>query len=168
MNHELGEKANYVYDKDGLPNLIGVTKVRTNALSESFYKAIEKNKKKKKKGKKLIKGFSKKNETIQEEDEDENSDSLVSDDISEGGDDNARILRIPKGGKKSLAKNYDTVLIIKIIEAIKSVFFIKNVFNDLGEKHKLILLKYNISPQDFLGLTLSDYRIFSKRYIIYL
>ena len=154
LNHELGEKANYVYDKDGLPNLIGVTKVRTNALSENFYKAMEKINKKKKKGKKLIKGFSKKNETIQEEDEDENSDSLVSDDISEGGDDNARILRIPKGGKKSLAKNYDTVLIIKIIEANG-----KNMIKVNKKKYKNLLTDEQVKVdknQEYEVLNFSD------------
>ena len=154
LNHELGEKANYVYDKDGLPNLIGVTRVRTNALSENFYKAMEKINKKKKKGKKLIKGFSKKNETIQEEDEDENSDSLVSDDISEGGDDNARILRIPKGGKKSLAKNYDTVLIIKIIEANG-----KNMIKVNKKKYKNLMTDEQVKVdknQEYEVLNFSD------------
>ena len=119
LNHSLGEKAEYIYDKDGNPTLVGVTKVRTHLLSQGFNETLEKIKKKKnkqKKGKKLKKGVTEKIEEIKEE-EDENSDSLVSDDISEGGDDNARILKIPKGGKKSRAKNYDTVLTIKIIEA---------------------------------------------------
>ena len=119
LNHSLGEKAEYIYDKDGNPTLVGVTKVRTHLLSQGFNETLEKIKKKKnkqKKGKKLKKGVTDKIEEIKEE-EDENSDSLVSDDISEGGDDNARILKIPKGGKKSRAKNYDTVLTIKIIEA---------------------------------------------------
>ena len=116
LNHSLGEKAEYIYDKDGNPTLVGVTKVRTHLLSQGFNETLEKIKKKKnkqKKGKKLKKGVTDKIEEIKEE-EDENSDSLVSDDISEGGDDNARILKIPKGGKKSRAKNYDTVLTIKI------------------------------------------------------
>ena len=37
--------------------------------------------------------------------------------VSEYGDDDARFLRIPKGGKKSMAKNYDTLLIIKVHHA---------------------------------------------------
>ena len=71
-----------------------------------------------KKMKRLVKGLShKNNETIPEESNEYNSDNLDSENISEYGEDDARILKIPKGGKKSLAKNYDTVLMIKIIEA---------------------------------------------------
>ena len=42
---------------------------------------------------------------------------MDSQNVSEYGEDESRILVIPKGGKKSLAKNYDTLLIIEIQSA---------------------------------------------------
>jgi len=37
----------------------------------------------------------------------------------------------------------------KITETLKSVFFMEDIFNELGEKNKLILIKYNNPLQDF-------------------
>ena len=117
LRHELGERAIYEFDEDGLPNLKCLDLARNSTLSDSINKSIETLQKKKMK-KKLVKGLSNNNnETIPEESNEYNSENLNSDNISEFGEDDARILKIPKGGKKSLAKNYDTVLMIKIIEA---------------------------------------------------
>ena len=117
LRHELGERAIYIFDEDGLPNLKCLDLARNSTLSDSINKSMEKLLKKRMK-KKLVKGLSNNNnETIPEESNEYNSENLNSDNISEYGEDEARILKIPKGGKKSLAKNYDTVLMIKIIEA---------------------------------------------------
>ena len=117
LRHELGERAIYEFDEDGLPNLKCLDLARNTTLSDSINKSVEALKKKKMK-KKLVKGLkNNNNETIPEESNEYNSENLNSDNISEFGEDDARILKIPKGGKKSLAKNYDTVLVIKIIEA---------------------------------------------------
>ena len=117
LRHELGERAIYEFDEDGLPNLKCLDLARNSSLSDSINKNIERIQKKKMK-KKLVKGLSNNNnETIPEESNEYNSENLDSENISEFGEDDARILKIPKGGKKSLAKNYDTVLMIKIIEA---------------------------------------------------
>ena len=116
LNHELGERPKYVYDELGLPNLKYVIKANKNILYNSIMAKAEEIHNKKMK--RLVKGLShKNNETIPEESNEYNSDNLDSENISEYGEDDARILKIPKGGKKSLAKNYDTVLMIKIIEA---------------------------------------------------
>ena len=56
-------------------------------------------------------------EKNKEDDDDYNSDLLNSQEFSEFGEDEARFLKIPKGGKKNAAKNYDTLLIIKVHEA---------------------------------------------------
>ena len=116
LRHEIGEKARYEYDERGLPNLKGVDLANKRLLSNTIVAKVEEIRKKKMK--RLVKGLSKKNnETIPEESNEYNSDNLDSENISEYGEDDARILKIPKGGKKSLAKNYDTVLMIKVIEA---------------------------------------------------
>ena len=117
LRHELGERAIYEFDEKGLPNLKCLDLARNSSLSDSINKSVEALQKKKMK-KKLVKGINNKNnETIPEDSNEYDSENLDSENISEFGEDDARILKIPKGGKKSLAKNYDTVLIIKIIEA---------------------------------------------------
>ena len=118
LRHELGERAIYVFDKEGLCNLTGAKLAQNSTLNQQFTLALEKTKKAiEKRKKKLRKGLYPNNDTIPEEQSEYNSDLLNSENISEFGNDDKRILKIPKGGKKSLAKNFDTVLIIKIIEA---------------------------------------------------
>ena len=118
LRHDLGERAFYFYDKNGLCTLKGAKLAETNTLSHILDKKIKNNRKKlEKKKKKLVKDLNKNIDTIPEEESEFNSELLDSENISEFGDDDARILKIPKGGKKSRAKNFDTVLVIKIIEA---------------------------------------------------
>ena len=73
-------------------------------------------KKRKKRRKILKKGILENNESIPEEQTEYNSELSDSENNSEILDDNARILKIEKGGKKILAKNFDIVLLIKIID----------------------------------------------------
>ena len=114
LRPELGERISYVYDDKGLADSEKLTVVDKNSLKENFEYEVEKIKKKKK----LVKN---RNHTKSKKEEDNiseyNSDILTSENITEYGDDDARILKIPKGNKKSLAKNFDTLLVIKIIEA---------------------------------------------------
>ena len=118
LRHEYGEKAIYVYDEKGLCTLIGAELAQRKTLKQKYDEAYEKTEKiQQKKKKKLVKGLHQTNETIPEEESEYNSELLDSENISEFGDDDARILKIPKGGKKSLAKNFDVALVIKIIEA---------------------------------------------------
>ena len=117
LRHDLNERIQYIYDEKGLPNAKRVFIAKRTTLDDIFRKTLEKNElKKQKKKKRLRKGLSN-NDTIKEESDEYNSELLDSENISEYGEDEARILKIPKGGKKSLAKNYDTLLIIKVIEA---------------------------------------------------
>ena len=117
LRHDLNERVQYIYDKKGLPNAKRVFVAKRTTLDDIFRKTLEKNElKKQKKKKRLRKGLNN-NDTIKEESDEYNSELLDSENISEYGEDEARILKIPKGGKKSLAKNYDTLLIIKVIEA---------------------------------------------------
>ena len=149
LRHELGERAHYIF-KNGLPTLKLVDIAQNNSLRNIFEKAVEKKKKRK-----LIK----KRDIISEEDEEEentelNSSDLNSDNITEFGEDDARILKIPKGGKKSLAKNYDTILVIKIIEAKgKNVVRVdKKEYKNLKSENKVKVDK----NQEFEILNFSD------------
>ena len=117
LRHDLNERIQYIYDQKGLPNAKRVYVARRATLDDVLRKTVEKYEQRKlKKKKRLRKGLNN-NDTIKEESDEYNSELLDSENISEYGEDEARILKIPKGGKKSLAKNYDTLLIIKIIEA---------------------------------------------------
>jgi hypothetical protein len=113
LNHLRGEKAYYKFDENCNPYLAEIICERKSTISEYIKDAIKKQEEKKRK-KHLVKGIK---ENISEKSSEYNSDLLDSENISESGEDDARILKIPKGGKKSLAKNYDTILIIKILEA---------------------------------------------------
>lgn len=112
LNHVVGEKAEYVFI-NGLPTLKEVKLINRHAFSDDAF-LREKTMKKKR----LVKSsnLDDKLEDISEENE-YNSELLESQDISEYGDDDARFLKIPKGGKKSKAKNYDTLMIIKVHDA---------------------------------------------------
>ena len=118
LRHDLGERPIYYFDENGLCTLKGAELAETNTLTHTLEKAYQNTlKRKEKKKKKLVKGLNQKIDTIPEEESEFNSELLDSENISEFGEDDARILKIPKGGKKSRAKNFDTVLVIKIIEA---------------------------------------------------
>ena len=54
-----------------------------------------------------------------------------------------------------------------MLEKINSKFFIKIIFHYLLEDKKLELIKYNKSFQNLLNIGLYNYKLFSKRYIIY-
>ena len=77
----------------------------------------EENRRKNRKKKKLVKGKGIYNDDIISEIEEFNSDNLDSQNFSEFGDDDARFLKIPGKSKKNPAKNYDTILVIKVHEA---------------------------------------------------
>ena len=49
----------------------------------------------------------------------------------------------------------------------KSIYFLKSLFTFIDEKTKLDIIKYNKNMQNIIGIKLTDYKIFSKRYIIY-
>ena len=118
LRHDLGERPIYYFDENGLCTLKGAELAETNTLTHTLEKAYQNTlKRKEKKKKKLVKGLNQKIDTIPEEESEFNSELLDSENISEFGDNDTRILKIPKGGKKSRAKNFDTVLVIKIIEA---------------------------------------------------
>ena len=116
LNHLAGERAKYIYF-NGVPTLKEVELVNRRAFSDDAF-LREKVKNNKKKNRKLVKSsnLDDKLENISEENE-YNSELLESQDISEYGDDDARFLKIPKGGKKSKAKNYDTLMIIRVHDA---------------------------------------------------
>ena len=54
-----------------------------------------------------------------------------------------------------------------MLENIKSSFFTKILFSYLNEEIKLKIIKYNKNLQNLLGINLFNYKIFSKRIIIY-
>ena len=117
LRHDLNERIEYIYDEKGLPNAKRVYYARRTTLDDVLKQTLKKNELRKQKQKKRLKKGLNNNETIKEESYEYNSELLDSENISEYGEDEARILKIPKGGKKSLAKNFDTLLIIKVIEA---------------------------------------------------
>ena len=54
-----------------------------------------------------------------------------------------------------------------MLEKIKSKYFIRRLFVLADEKDKLDIIKYNKNMQNVLDISLINYKIFSKRYIIY-
>ena len=54
-----------------------------------------------------------------------------------------------------------------MMEKIKSSFFINELFSYLNEEIKLKMIKYSKNLQNQLGVNLFNYKIFSKRVIIY-
>ena len=54
-----------------------------------------------------------------------------------------------------------------MINSIKSVFFIRKLFSNLTEKVKLEIIKYNKTFQNIIDISIINYRIFSRKYIIY-
>ena len=53
-----------------------------------------------------------------------------------------------------------------MLDNIKSTYFTKMVFYFLDEKRKLKIIKYNKSSQNFLNISLINYKILSGKYII--
>jgi len=161
LRHDLGEKAHYVYTKDG-PELASIDLVNTRGY-DSILKKNNNNKKKRKlkKGKGIIEDdsdSSEKNqiEKIVEEDE-YNSELLDSQNFSEFGEDDARFIKIPKGGKKGAARNYDTILVIKVHEAQgKNMIKVDNEeYKDL-RSGEIVKVKKN---QIYEILNFSDYQL---------
>ena len=54
-----------------------------------------------------------------------------------------------------------------MFENISSKFFIKIIFDYIIEDKKLELIKYKKSFQNILSISLYNYKLFSRRYIIY-
>ena len=54
-----------------------------------------------------------------------------------------------------------------MLKKIKSTFFYKNIFNNIADKIKLKLVKYNKGIQKKLDIDIIHYKILSGRYIIY-
>ena len=54
-----------------------------------------------------------------------------------------------------------------MLTTIKSFYFIQNCFFNLDEKKKLKLVKYNKCLQNINGINLFNYKLFSKRYIVF-
>ena len=122
LRPEIGEKAFYVDYGNG-PELQSI-RISSNPFLGSSYiynqsrKEIiwEENRQKNRKKKKLLKGKGIYNDNSSENEEFD-SDNLDSQNFSEFGEDDARFLKIPKNSKKNPAKNYDTLLIIKVHQA---------------------------------------------------
>ena len=128
LRPEIGERAFYVDYGNG-PELQSIMISSNPYLGDSYlYNQSMKNiswedkrennliKERKKKKKLLLKGKGIFNDVISEKEE-LDSDNLDSQNFSEYGEDDARFLKIPKNGKKNPAKNYDTLLIIKVHQA---------------------------------------------------
>ena len=54
-----------------------------------------------------------------------------------------------------------------MLKNVKSSYFLRIIFSFLDERRKLKLIKYNKSLQEFMNISLINYKIFSGKYIIY-
>ena len=54
-----------------------------------------------------------------------------------------------------------------MLKKIKSIYFSLNVFTYLEERRKLKLIRYNKKYQNLLGISLINYKLLSRKYIIY-
>ena len=54
-----------------------------------------------------------------------------------------------------------------MIENIKSLYYIRNLFDCISERKKLEIAKYNKSLQNKIKINILNYKVFSGRYIIY-
>ena len=54
-----------------------------------------------------------------------------------------------------------------MLKNIKSTYFIKNIFLYVHEKQKLKVVKYNKSLQKNIDISITYYKFFSGKYIIY-
>ena len=55
-----------------------------------------------------------------------------------------------------------------MIKNVKSYFFIRLIFSCITERQKLKLFRYNKSLQNFINISIINYRHFSGKYIIYI
>ena len=54
-----------------------------------------------------------------------------------------------------------------MLKNVKMSFFLRILFSCLDEKQKLELIKYNKILQENINISLINYKLFSRRYIIY-
>ena len=54
-----------------------------------------------------------------------------------------------------------------MLDNVKLSYFLKLIFSCFDEKKKLQLIKYNKSLKNEIDITILNYKLFSKRYIIY-
>ena len=54
-----------------------------------------------------------------------------------------------------------------MLKNVKASYFLRIIFSCIDEKQKLELIKYNKSLQEDLNISLINYKLFSRRYIIY-
>ena len=54
-----------------------------------------------------------------------------------------------------------------MLENSKSIYFIKKLFTFVDEKTKLDIIKYNKNMQNIMDINLTNYKFYSKKYIIY-
>ena len=54
-----------------------------------------------------------------------------------------------------------------MLKNIKSTYFIKNIFLYVHEKQKLKVVKYNKSLQKNIDISITNYKYFTGKYIIY-
>ena len=55
-----------------------------------------------------------------------------------------------------------------MLKNVKSSYFIRIIFSFMDEKKKLKLIKYNKSLKENMNIRLVSYKIFSRKYIIYM
>ena len=53
-----------------------------------------------------------------------------------------------------------------MLKKIKCCYFVNMLFQHLNDENTLKLLKYNKSLQNKIGLNLSNYKVFSGKYVI--
>ena len=54
-----------------------------------------------------------------------------------------------------------------MLKNIKSIYFIQRIFSHVDEGRKLKLIKYNISLQKNMNISLINYKHFTGKYLIY-
>ena len=54
-----------------------------------------------------------------------------------------------------------------MLQKIRTYYFLRIIFSFMDDKQKLKLIKYNKNLQDNMNITLTNYKIFSGRYVIY-
>ena len=54
-----------------------------------------------------------------------------------------------------------------MLKNVKTSYFLKIIFSFIPEKQKLDLIKYTKTIQDFINISLINYKLFSGKYIEY-
>ena len=54
-----------------------------------------------------------------------------------------------------------------MLKNIKSLYFIKNIFIHICEKRKLKLVKYNKIMQNYIDISIMNYKYYTGKYIIF-